>query len=298
MSDRPSRPRAARPPSAKPSRTRPPGRPGKAAAGATPPAGDAAARKLPDRRLYGVHAVAAAWTNPERTCRALWLTDGAAGQLAPALAAARAAGLDRPAPEPVERAWIDKRVPAGAVHQGVLVEVEPLPPTSLEDLIRAGMVADKALVLALDQVTDPHNVGAILRSTAAFGALGLVVTHRHAPEVTAVLAKTASGAVEHVPIVRVTNLARALEDLGAAGFTRIGLAEAGDELLGTVALPDRVCLVLGAEGDGLRERTKATCDRLVRLPTGGPIGSLNVSNAAAVALFEVHRQHGPRDPDG
>ncbi len=253
-------------------------------------------RKLPDRRLYGLHAAAAAWTNPERTCRALWLTGTAAGQFGPALAAARAAGLDRPAPEPVERAWIDKRVPAGAVHQGVLVEVEPLPPTGLDDLIRAAAVAPKALVLALDHVTDPHNVGAILRSAAAFGALGLVVTHRHTPEVTAALAKTASGAVDHVPIVRVTNLARALEDLGAAGFMRMGLAETGGEVLGTVALPDRICLVLGAEGDGLRQKTKATCDRLVRLPTGGPIGSLNVSNAAATALFEVRRQHGPVDP--
>lgn len=272
-----------------------PGRAGKPPAGGSanskPGAGPLV--KVPDRRLYGVHAVAAAWTNPDRICRALWMTEAAEPHLSAAFATAKAAGLDRPDPTQVDRAWIDKRVGPRAVHQGVLVDVEPLPPTTLDDLFRAATVVDKALVLALDQVTDPHNVGAILRSAAAFGALGVVVTHRHAPEVTATLAKTASGAVEHVPMVRVTNLARALEAAGDAGFTRLGLAEEGETILGALSMPDRVCLVLGAEGDGLREKTRATCDRLVRLPTAGPIGSLNVSNAAATSLFEVRRQHGP-----
>ncbi|MCB9948646.1 MAG: 23S rRNA (guanosine(2251)-2'-O)-methyltransferase RlmB [Rhodospirillaceae bacterium] len=243
----------------------------------------------PERWLYGLHAVRAAWLNPARLCRRLLLTQTAADQMAAPFAEAQAAGLDRPAPEVVDRGVIDKRLPPGAVHQGLALEAEPLPETDLDDLGRAAAVHDRAVVLVLDRVTDPHNIGAVLRSAAAFGALGVVVPDRHAPPVTGVLIKSASGALEHVPLVRVTNLAQALDRLAEFGLLRLGLDERGDTPLPAVAAPPKVAVVLGAEGAGLRRLTAEHCDRLVRLPTSGPIASLNVSNAAAIALYELAR---------
>ncbi|MDP9195517.1 MAG: RNA methyltransferase, partial [Pseudomonadota bacterium] len=141
-----------------------------------------------------------------------------------------------------------------------------------------------------DQVTDPHNVGAVLRSACAFGAMAVFLTEKNAPDTTPALAKSACGALEHVPLVRVTNLARALSDLQKSGFWCVGLAESGQRLLSDVDLTGRTALVLGAEGSGLRRLTMETCDEVVRLPATGPIPSLNVSNAAAVALYEVARR--------
>jgi 23S rRNA (guanosine2251-2'-O)-methyltransferase len=161
----------------------------------------------------------------------------------------------------------------------VLLLVEPPEPVTLDSLQPEGVV------VALDQVTDPHNVGAILRSAAAFGVKALIVTGRHSPEVTGVLAKAASGALEHVPICEVRNLAQALEDLGSRGFQRIGLDSDGAEAIGAVKLTAPLCLVLGAEGKGLRPVTQAACDTVVHLPMPGAIRSLNVSNAAAIALY-------------
>ncbi len=261
----------------------------KASAPARPGRPSATRRPGAERLLYGLHAVRAAWLNPDRRCRRLLLTEAGAESLAPALAEAAAAKLERPPPRAVERAALERALPDGAVHQGVALEVEPLPPVDLDDVRRAAFLRSRAAVVALDQVTDPHNVGAVLRSAAAFGALAVLVTERHAPEITGALAKAASGAVEHVPLLRVTNLARALGALKEDGFTAVGLAEEAAQTLAAAALPAKAVLVLGAEGPGLRRLTRETCDRLARLPTGGPVASLNVSNAAAVALYEHAR---------
>jgi 23S rRNA (guanosine2251-2'-O)-methyltransferase len=150
---------------------------------------------------------------------------------------------------------------------------------------------ESAALVVLDQVTDPHNLGAIARSAAAFGALAIVLLDRNAPPLTGVVAKTASGALDVVPLIRVNNLARAMGEMKEAGFWLVGFAEAGKEVLGTADITGKIALVMGAEGEGLRRLTMENCDRLMRLPTQPPIGSLNVSNAAAVALFEWARQN-------
>ena len=173
------------------------------------------------------------------------------------------------------------------MHQGVAVEVAPLPPAAIETLPLSAR-----LVVVLDQVTDPHNVGAIMRSAVAFAADALVTTGRHAPVETGVLAKAASGALEELVHIEVQNLARALEALGSAGFTRIGLDSDAAEPLDQVMAGNRIALVLGGEGKGLRRLTRDTCDRLARLPTAGAIASLNVSNAAVLALYIARRHLG------
>src|SRR5262249_46941875 len=185
--------------------------------------------------------------------------------------------------EILSREDLAHRLPAGAVHQGIAGLFAPLEESQLEDLLARR--AEHALVLALDQVSDPHNVGAILRSAAAFGVCGLVVTDRHSPADTGVLAKAASGALELVPMVRAVNLARALEQLKEAGFWLYGLDEQGEVPIDTLDLAGRVCIVLGAEGEGLRRLTAEKCDRLVTIPTQARLAALNVSNAAAVAAY-------------
>ena len=225
--------------------------------------------------IYGHHAVAAALGNPRRKWQRLIATRNAARELA---------GCE---PEILEPRAIDKLLPEGAVHQGLAMLAEPLQVPPLADLL-----AERRLLIFLDHVTDPHNVGAILRSAAAFGAGAVITTQRHAPPVTGVLAKAASGAIEHVPYLQLANLAEALIAAGEAGYLRLGLDEGGEPiepaLTATKEFP--VAFVLGAEGAGLRERTRTACDRLVRLPTTGPIGALNVSNAAAVALYAISRR--------
>ena len=229
--------------------------------------------------LYGTHAVAAALANPARRVLRLVATAEAARTL-PAGAAA---------PELLARPEIDRLLPPGAVHQGLALLVEPLDGWAVEDVARAAALRDQAVVLVLDQVTDPHNVGAILRSAAAFGALAVLVPDRHAPEETGALAKAASGALERMPLVRVTNVVRALDLLKEAGFWTAGLAADAPRTLAAAALTGRVALVLGAEGEGLRRLTREHCDHLVRLPMKGEMESLNVSNAAAIALYELAR---------
>jgi len=178
---------------------------------------------------------------------------------------------------------LGRLVPHDAPHQGIVIEVEPLENVWLDDLLTRA--SERAVLLVLDQVTDPHNVGAILRSAAAFGAIGIVTQDRHSPPESGVVAKAASGALERVPWTRVVNLARALEEIGEAGFWRIGLTGDADTDLKDALGPQRVALVLGAEGPGLRPNTREHCDSLARLPISDAIESLNVSNAAAVALY-------------
>jgi 23S rRNA (guanosine2251-2'-O)-methyltransferase len=226
--------------------------------------------------LYGRHPVLAALANPERRIERLIATKDVAERYAKAFAGKSIQIL--------AREEMAQRLPAGAVHQGLAALVAPLEDAMIEDVLaRCG---DNALILALDQVTDPHNVGAILRSAAAFGAAGLVVTERHAPADTGVLAKAASGGLELVPLVRAVNLARTLEQLKAALFWVYGLDERGDAAIGTLDLKGRVCIALGAEGEGLRRLTAEKCDRLVTIPTNTALASLNVSNAASIALYQ------------
>jgi 23S rRNA (guanosine2251-2'-O)-methyltransferase len=230
--------------------------------------------------LYGRHPVFAALANPDRRIERLLATKDVAER--------HAKELSGRTPQILSREELAQRLPAGAVHQGLAVLAAPLEEPVLEDVLaRCG---EDALVLALDQVTDPHNVGAILRSAAAFGAAGVIVTERHAPADTGVLAKAASGGLEIVPLLRAVNLARTLEQLKAAGFWLYGLDERGDAPIGGLDLKGRVCIVLGAEGEGLRRLTAEKCDRLVTIPTQSALAALNVSNAAAVALYEWARR--------
>lgn len=238
--------------------------------------------------MYGHHALRAALGNPRRRITALWCTEETATGLTAFLETLPAARRDRlPRPEMVTRADLDQRLPSGAVHQGWLARVEPLLTIALEELLPSWNGQPSTTLVVLDQVTDPHNVGAVLRSAAAFGAQAVIVQDRHTPPTTASLAKTASGAMDVVPLIRVTNLARTLRTLQDAGFWCVGLAEQGSRTLDVVDLSGRTALVLGSEGDGLRRLTRDTCDVLARLPTVPPIASLNVSAAAAIALYQT-----------
>jgi 23S rRNA (guanosine2251-2'-O)-methyltransferase len=174
-----------------------------------------------------------------------------------------------------------------AVHQGMAISAAPLEDVFVQDIINAGAGKERSVVLMLDQVTDPHNVGAILRSASAFGADGVIMQRRHAPELEGVLCKTACGAVDHLPVAYETNLSRTLEELADAGYTIIGLDEHAPDSLSAIAVPAKSVLVLGAEGDGMRRLVREHCSVLVTLPTQKPINSLNVSNAAAVALYAL-----------
>jgi len=242
----------------------------------------------PTNWVYGMHAVRQAWLNPARQCQRLLVTENALEAFESTLHEAMQMDLKRPKPEHTDREVIDRIAP-GAVHQGIALLGSSPDGTTLEDIIEAAEFQEHAMVVILDQVTDPHNVGAIMRSAAAFGALAVIMLDRNAPPLTGVLAKTASGAVDAIPLVRVGNLARAMEQLKEANFWMIGFAEEGREVLGKADLGKKVALVMGAEGEGLRRLTMENCDMLIKLPTVPPIGSLNVSNAAAVALYEVAR---------
>ena len=223
--------------------------------------------------LYGWHTVVAALNNPQRVIRKLWLTENAARRLADDKIDTR---IDPVIVPPRE---IDHMLGPEAVHQGLLAEADQLEGPALDELPQDG------IVLVLDQITDPHNVGAIMRSAAAFAVKAIVTTSRHSPEATGVLAKSASGALELVPVVTVQNLARALNELNDLGFLTVGLDSEGGETLDAVTLRQPLALVLGAEGSGLRRLTRDTCAVVARLDMPGEIKSLNVSNAAVLALY-------------
>lgn len=259
----------------KPGRPRPPSRPhhGRTFRPRSP------AERRPDSLfVYGLHPAIAALANPRRVVKRILATPNALQRLV-------AAGAALPlTPEEVTPRHLDGLLGGEAVHQGVALEVLPLEPLAIEAL------ADARLVVVLDQVTDPHNVGAVMRSALAFRVDALVTTGRHAPAETGVLAKSASGALDQLAVVEVPNLARALDALGSLGFTRIGLDSEAPETFETAMSGDKIALVLGAEGKGLRQLTRQTCDRLARLPTAGPLASLNVSNAAVLAFY-LARKH-------
>ncbi|SFG47895.1 23S rRNA (guanosine(2251)-2'-O)-methyltransferase RlmB [Methylobacterium gossipiicola] len=225
--------------------------------------------------LYGWHPVAQALANDGRRLHRLLATENAMLRLTEEI------GQLRIDPELVRPSAINALLGPDAVHQGLYLEADPLPGPDLDDL------PDDALLLALDQITDPHNVGAIVRTAAAFGVAGIVTTARHSPSATGVLAKSASGGLEHVPLVIVRNLSEALIDLGERGFTRIGLDSEADTDLDTIGPKRPAVIVLGAEGKGLRQRTRENCDVLARIPFRGEIRSINVSNAAAITLYAL-----------
>ncbi|MCF8468968.1 MAG: 23S rRNA (guanosine(2251)-2'-O)-methyltransferase RlmB [Sneathiella sp.] len=240
-----------------------------------------------DSWLYGDHAVLAALANPVRKIRRLVMTrskmdsldDETKGRIEEIIA-----------PEFLDKDAITNLLPENAIHQGIAALPSPLPDYSLEDLPDAD---DPAVIVVaiLDQVTDPHNVGAILRSAAAFNVKALIVPDRHSPPMTGVLAKSASGALELVPVIRVGNLSRAMDQLAGRGFWRIGLdGHADREPEAAAAGIEKVAIVLGSEGKGLRHLTAEKCDLLAKLPMSGDIESLNVSNAAAIAFYELARQ--------
>ena len=230
-------------------------------------------------RLYGLHTVRAAIDNPRRKVRRMLVTRNAMERLE----IADLSALPFKA-ELVEPRDIDHLTGSDAVHQGALIEAEPLRPKPLSDL------GGTRLIVVLDQVTDPHNVGAVMRSAVAFGAGALVTTSRHSPTESSVLAKAASGALEHIDLIEVRNLASAIETLREAGFLTVGLDSEGPAKLEDSLAGDRVALVLGAEGKGLRQKTRETVTLLARLDMPGPIRSLNVSNAAAIALYAAQRR--------
>ena len=229
--------------------------------------------------LYGHHAVVEALKNPNREKILLKMTkesvlsDKVIGNINHQI---------------TSRQEIDSLVGQNAVHQGLALQVKPLAQKTLDDVLEK--IPQKAVILILDQVTDPHNIGAILRSAAAFDAVAVVIPDACAPEENAVLAKSACGALEIVPLVRVTNLVRAMQQLKDAGFWCLGLDGYAKEFISDKKLPARTAFILGSEGDGMRRLTAENCDYTIKLPMSDKMESLNVSNAAAVALYEFYRQ--------
>ncbi len=224
--------------------------------------------------IYGQHAVRSALANPARTRRRLLIVADLAA----------AFETTAPSPEVKDRAEIEELLPPGAVHQGTALQVEPLPPADFRTTC-APTDQGRSCIVVLDQVTDPRNVGAILRSAAAFDARAMILTRRHAPPESGALAKAASGGLERVPIVRVGNLVRTLAELADMGYWRYGLDARATDDIADVDFDGNSVLLFGAESAGLRRLTAEACDRLVRLPMASGVNSLNVSAAAAIGLY-------------
>ena len=237
--------------------------------------------------LYGWHAVLAAWANPARTCHRLILGLDSAKEFGER--AQMPVGKNRPKPEFAERAKFEKILGKGAVHQNIALEVTDLEPLEMPDLIRMVQMRPSVTFIMLDQVTDPQNVGAIMRSAAVLGANAMILQSRHAPEAAGALSKAASGAVEILPVCEVVNLSRALAELAEAGCAGLALDEKAPAI-STVEIPAKVCLVLGAEGDGMRPSVRAACTLAASLPARADFGTLNVANAASIGLYECRRR--------
>ncbi|WP_135077403.1 23S rRNA (guanosine(2251)-2'-O)-methyltransferase RlmB [Terasakiella sp. SH-1] len=240
--------------------------------------------------LYGRHAVISAIQNEERHCHRLLVSDDFLKSHGDELnRALRDCERKRPAPEIVERRDIEDAV-QGGVHQGVALQADPLPRLTLEDILFDISEQPNALIVALDQATDPQNIGAVLRSAAAFGASAVLIPEKNAPEVTAAMAKAACGALERIAFVRVTNLSRSLDQLKEEGFWSVGLDGYAETTLSKIDMTGKTVLVMGSEGSGLRRLTKEKCDFLGKIPISQSVESLNLSNATAVALYEIARQ--------
>ncbi len=228
--------------------------------------------------IYGCHAVVAALQNENREKTELRMTQDVF--------------IDKSLTKNlivrvVTKGEIESLLPSGAVHQGLALSVKPLAPVFIEDVLHTQK--EKSVILILDQVTDPHNIGAILRSCAAFNATAILVQDAHAPEETGTLAKSACGALEIIPLVRVTNLVRALTSLKEEGYWILGLDGQAKTAINSTKLPLKTAFILGSEGEGMRRLTMQNCDNLIKLPISGKMESLNVSNAAAIALYEFNR---------
>lgn len=240
------------------------------------------ARQRPDIDLvFGIHSVTSALENPTRKIKDIFATKNAAAKLQDLL------NRRQITPQILLPRDLDKLSGPDAVHQGVVAKLAPLPAFDIID------IEPRGIVVLLDQVTDPHNVGAILRSCAAFNVQALITTQRNSPQGSSILAKTASGGLEHVPMVEVTNLSRAMDQLKKQNFTLIGLDSEAETAMGNLNIPAPLALVLGAEGKGLRHKTRQNCDIMARLDMPGAIKSLNVSNAAAVCLYALHTSLAP-----
>jgi 23S rRNA (guanosine2251-2'-O)-methyltransferase len=236
--------------------------------------------------LHGAHAVLAAVANPQRRCHRLLALPESHDRLA---AAAAAAPRPRPAVEPVDRAALRSVLSADAVHQGMAVLVDPLPTPAIEEVLSGEANTATAILVVLDQVSDPRNLGAVLRAAAAFSATAVIVQDRHSPPAAGALAKAASGALESVPLIRVGNVARALRSVQAAGHWCVGFDATAGAALAEADLSGRITLVFGSEGRGLRRLVRDSCDTTVRIPMAPSMESLNVATAVAIALYEVAR---------
>lgn len=230
--------------------------------------------------LWGLHACRAALKNPERHIRGAWVTESTAKEFPSLMKASFDVKL-------VDSTGLNKLLPEGAVHQGIALKADPLPDPYLQDCL--GALDEQAKIIVLDHVTDPHNVGAIIRTAAALGAKALVLTDKHSPPLAGTLAKTACGGLEVLPIIKVTNLARAMEEIQQMGFWTVGLDESGQHTISEAKLDGKLALVMGAEGEGLRRLTREHCDHMVKLPTTEEFSTLNVSVATAIALYELVR---------
>lgn len=239
--------------------------------------------------LFGFHAVAESWLNPKRHIHALFITESALYGFEETMKKAQAKGLKRPEPQIIDKSVLDNATPPGSVHQGIALSAQNLEQLDIRDIMAQTFNEDSTVLVMLDQVTDPHNVGAILRSASVFGASALIMQDKHAPDMSGILAKTACGAVEHVPILYETNLTRCLETLQKEGYFAVGLDERGEKEMEELPDYNKLVLVMGAEGDGIRRLVREQCDILARLPVSGAIPCLNVSNAAAVALYTVRK---------